>query len=179
MRFSRLSRVAVLALTVGSLGTAACFGSFNVTRNLWSFNKKVSPNKWVQEVVFLAFNFIPVYGVAGLIDAVVVNSVEFWTGENPVKVSSRIQVDKNTYVYRTLLEKNGVRVMELQMFRFEKLAASTTVQYVPGSNHVGYKTSYPDGRVEHHVSVLRADGTAFVFAGTYGDLLLSESRLGN
>jgi hypothetical protein len=179
MRFSRLSRVAVLALTVGSLGTAACFGSFHVTRNLWSFNKKVSPNKWVQEVVFLAFNFIPVYGIAGLVDAVVVNSIEFWTGENPVKVSSRIQVDKNTYVYRSLLEKNGVRVMELKMFRSDNLVSSTTVQYVPGATHVNFKTTYSDGRVEHLVSGLKPDGTAFVFAGTYGDLLLSASKLGN
>jgi hypothetical protein len=179
MRFSRLSRVAVLALVAGSLGTAACFGSFHVTRNVWSFNKKVSPNKWAQELVFLAFNIIPVYGIAGFVDAVVVNSVEFWTGTNPVKVSSRIQVDKDTYVYRTLLEKNGVRVMELKMFRFDNLTATTTVQYVPGATHVGFKTTYPDGRVEHLVSVLKADGTAFVFAGTYGELLLSESRLGN
>jgi hypothetical protein len=179
MRFSRLSRSVVLALTVGSLGTAACFGSFNVTRNVWSFNKKVSPNKWAQELVFLAFNIIPVYGIAGLIDAVVVNSVEFWTGENPVKVSSRIQVDENTYVYRTLMEKNGVRVMELKLFKSNNLAATTTVQYVPGATNARFKTTYPDGRVEHHVSVLKPDGTAFVFAGTYSDLLLSESRLGN
>jgi hypothetical protein len=108
-----------------------------------------------------------------------VNSVEFWTGENPVKVSSRIQVDKNTYVHRTLLEKNGVRVMEITAFRFDNLIATTQVQYIPGAKHVGFKTTYPDGRVEHTVSVLKADGTAFVFAGTYGDLLLSETRLGN
>lgn len=179
MRLSRLSRSAVLALVVASLGTTACFGSFHVTRNVWSFNKKVSPNKWVQELVFLGLTILPVYSIAGLVDAVVVNSVEFWTGENPVKVSSRINVDKNTYVHRTLLEKNGVRVMELQAFRFDNLIATTTVQYIPGATHVRLKTTYPDGRVEHHVSALKSDGTAFVFAGTYGEMLLSEQRVGN
>jgi hypothetical protein len=34
--------------------------------------------------VFLAAYVVPVYGIAGFIDAVILNSIEFWTGSNPV-----------------------------------------------------------------------------------------------
>src|SRR4051812_37347309 len=97
MRFSSLRRTAVLTLaTVAMAGSSACFGGFHVTRKVYDFNKKVSPNKFVQEVVFLAFNIVPVYYVAGAADVLVVNTIEFWTGTNPVQMASRIQLDKET-----------------------------------------------------------------------------------
>src|SRR5690242_1708980 len=67
--------------------TAGCFGSWNLTRKLWSWNKSVSPNKWVQWFVFLALVIIPVYEICGgLGDTLIFNSVEFWTGSNPITV---------------------------------------------------------------------------------------------
>ena len=66
--------------------TAGCFGGFNVTRKLWGFNKNVSPNKWVQWFVYLALVIIPVYEICGLGDVLIFNSVEFWTGNNPITV---------------------------------------------------------------------------------------------
>ena len=91
MRFARFRRTAVLALSAAAvLGTSACFGSFNLTRKLYGFNKDVSKDKFVRELVFLGLNIVPVYGIAGFIDAVVANTVEFWTGENPVTMGSTI-----------------------------------------------------------------------------------------
>ena len=46
---------------------------------------KVSENRWVNEAVFLGMNIIPVYGVCLFADYIVLNSIEWWTGENPVK----------------------------------------------------------------------------------------------
>jgi len=36
------------------------------------------------QLAFLVLNVVPVYGFAVMIDAVFANSVEFWTGDNPV-----------------------------------------------------------------------------------------------
>lgn len=63
-----------------------CFGSFNLTQKVYNFNKGVG-NKFVQEIVFILLFFIPVYAVAGAIDAIILNLVEFWTGSNPLAMN--------------------------------------------------------------------------------------------
>lgn len=77
----------VLLLACLLVAGPGCFGSFGLTQKVHKFNRDVSPNQWVQEVVFLAFVFIPVYGVSTFVDAIVINSIEFWTGTNPMAKS--------------------------------------------------------------------------------------------
>jgi hypothetical protein len=84
---SRKLRTAVVAVVLTGMvpmTTAGCFGSFNLVRKVYQFNKQASPDKWVRWLVFLVLNVIPVYGFAAFFDAVIANSLEFWTGENPV-----------------------------------------------------------------------------------------------
>ena len=76
--------VAALLLTAFVPLASACFGSFQLTRKVYKFNKSVSPEKWVRWLVFLATNVVPVYGFSVLFDAIFANSVEFWTGSNPM-----------------------------------------------------------------------------------------------
>lgn len=70
-------------LLAGGLMFSSCIGSFALWNNLKDWNEGIG-NKFVNELVFLAFNIIPVYGVAYFADAVVLNSIEFWTGSNPL-----------------------------------------------------------------------------------------------
>lgn len=75
---------APLALSLAVvIGVSGCYGGFNLTRKLHSWNGSVG-GKWVNEGVFLGLNILPVYGFAMLGDAIVFNSVEFWTGKNPI-----------------------------------------------------------------------------------------------
>lgn len=72
--------------------TTACYGPFNLTRTLYKWNGEVQragdiEAKWMREGVFLALVLLPVYGISLLADAVVFNSIEFWTGQNPIKLS--------------------------------------------------------------------------------------------
>jgi hypothetical protein len=76
----------VAALCLATL-TSGCYGPFNATRNLHHWNGQVSSNKWANEGVFLLMNIIPVYGLFILGDAIIFNSVEFWTGDNPIEPS--------------------------------------------------------------------------------------------
>lgn len=61
-----------------------CFGSFELTQSLYQWNKKVSNNKFVEQLLFWALCIIPVYELAGVGDLFVFNLLEFWTGSNPV-----------------------------------------------------------------------------------------------
>lgn len=75
----------VLAAFVPLVG--GCFGSFQLTRKVYQFNKNVSPDKWVRWLVFLAANIVPIYSISVMVDALFANSVEFWTGSNPIMAS--------------------------------------------------------------------------------------------
>jgi hypothetical protein len=66
--------------------TTGCTGSFNLTRKVYNFHRSQS-DKWSDELCFLVVALIPVYGFATLADAIVFNSIEFWTGKNPVDMS--------------------------------------------------------------------------------------------
>jgi hypothetical protein len=172
MRLSRFRRAAILAITAGALvTTSACFGSFNLTRKLWGWNKGVSSEKFVRELVFLGLNIVPVYSVAGFIDVIITNSVEFWTGTNPVSMSSTIKVDSTTKVKKVASVKDGLRVMSLETYKFDKLVATTTIEYAPGTPYMTFETAFPDGRSETHVAAIGVDGKGFVAPGTYAQLV--------
>lgn len=73
----------VVGLVAGMLAMGGCYGPFNLTRRLHQWNGQVG-DKWIQEAVFIVFVWAPVYGLAGLGDAIVFNTIEFWGGKNPV-----------------------------------------------------------------------------------------------
>lgn len=74
--------VLVATMAVMSVG---CYGSFALTKKVYNWNGSLG-NKWVIELVYLVISY-PVYGVAGFIDSVILNSIEFWTGTNPMSAT--------------------------------------------------------------------------------------------
>jgi len=76
--------LALLILAAFLPAGVGCFGSFNLTRKVYDFNRTVSGDKWIRWLFFLGMNVLPVYGFSVFIDAVFANSVEFWSGDNPI-----------------------------------------------------------------------------------------------
>jgi Domain of unknown function (DUF3332) len=163
MRLATFRRSLVLTLTAAAvLGTSGCFGSFNLTRKLYGFNKDVSKEKFVRELVFLGLNVVPIYGIAAAIDVIVANTVEFWTGENPISMTGSIKVDSTTVVKRVGVVKDGERIMTLSTFRSNKLVATTTMKLEPGTTSMAFETVFADGRTEAYVVALNAHGNAYL-----------------
>lgn len=81
-------KIAVVMAVGASLGLSSCIGSFALTNRLLSWNKTIS-NKFVNELVFIAFWVLPVYEVSSLADILVLNSIEFWSGSNPMACSTK------------------------------------------------------------------------------------------
>ena len=79
-RLGRYLIVPVLALST----MTGCYGPFNLTRNVHHWNGEVG-GEWTNEGVFLVLVFFPVYSFASFLDAVIFNSVEFWTGDNLIE----------------------------------------------------------------------------------------------
>ncbi len=69
--------------------TTSCIGNFALTNKLLAWNKTIS-NKFVNELVFFAFWIIPVYEVSALADVLVFNTIEFWSGNNPVACGKKV-----------------------------------------------------------------------------------------
>jgi hypothetical protein len=81
--FRRLVAVGVIGGFL-PLASSACFGKFELTRKVYKYNQDFSEDKWIQWCAFLGLSIFPVYFFATLIDALLGNSFEFWTGENPI-----------------------------------------------------------------------------------------------
>ncbi|HTR82717.1 MAG TPA: DUF3332 family protein [Bacteroidota bacterium] len=83
--------VCVLLIGAMCVTSFGCYGSFNLVKKVYKFNGTVG-EKWVNEIVFLVLNIVPVYGAAAAIDAVILNTIEFWTGTNPVMAQNAAPV---------------------------------------------------------------------------------------
>ena len=82
-----MKRTLIALLSVFSFTVATnCYGGFIATKKLHHWNGGLG-NKWIQTIAFWALIIIPVYEIAVLIDFVVLNLLEFWTGSNPMAMT--------------------------------------------------------------------------------------------
>lgn len=100
---------AMVCLMACTMSLSSCIGSFGLFNRLLSWNQGIS-DKFVNEVIFVLIS--PAYVVCGAVDMLVLNSVEFWSGENPVaKVGTKKNVwgqDGKLYAVKTM--KNGYEI---------------------------------------------------------------------
>jgi len=158
-----------LCVTVLSLHVSGCFGSFALTKKIYGLNQGVHENKFVQWALFLGFTIIPVYGVGALVDALVFNSLEFWTGSNPL-ANAETREDGTRVVQLSptdtlLLSRDGERgVMRAELNReghapqvryFEPLEDGMAVR-----DEAGALVLRAHERVDGAVEVTDASGTA-------------------
>ena len=158
-----------VALTIAAVTmatTSGCFGSFNATRKMWTFNRDASKNKFVQELVFLGMNVVPVYGIAAFVDVIGANAVEFWTGTNPITMAGRTRIDGKTSVESAVTEKNGVRTMEVKGFENDHLAWTTTMNAVRGTDLMEFKTVFATGRIVSRVIALDKAGNPYLISNS-------------
>lgn len=70
----------LVGLLVTGLLVSGCTGSFPLTKTIYNIHRS-QENKFVDEALFLAFVIFPVYGLGMLADGLILNTIEFWTGD--------------------------------------------------------------------------------------------------
>ena len=103
-------KLAATVMVCGAFLFSSCIGSFGLHSKLLSWNEGIG-NKFVNELVYLAFNIIPVYGICYLADALVINSIEFWSGSNPmasIGEVKKVKGENGNYLVETL--ENGYSI---------------------------------------------------------------------
>ena len=109
MKKSNLN-LAATVMICGAFLFSSCIGSFGLHSKLVNWNQSIG-TKFVNELVYLACNIIPVYPVCYLADALVINSIEFWSGSNPmanVGDVKKVKGENGNYMVKTL--ENGYSI---------------------------------------------------------------------
>ncbi|OLQ92106.1 hypothetical protein BIY22_16485 [Vibrio panuliri] len=89
-------KIAVVA-ALGASTLTGCMGQMATTGLVSKFNLEIVDNRYGREGMFLLLS--PVYGLAGAVDLFIFNSIEFWTGTNPISGKSPAVVDTPTKNY--------------------------------------------------------------------------------
>ncbi|KGI60337.1 hypothetical protein HMPREF3034_01500 [Prevotella sp. DNF00663] len=101
----------VAGFMAATLLSTSCVGSFSLFNKLAHWNKGATNSKFLNELIFLIIS--PAYGVCTLVDALVLNTMEFWTGSNPIaqnvgKTQEVMGQDGRYYAVKTL--KDGYEI---------------------------------------------------------------------
>jgi hypothetical protein len=80
-----------LLLAMGTLGLGGCMGQMGLSSMVTKGNLKVVDNRYGRAGVFVLLS--PVYGLAATADLFIFNTVEFWSGTNPITGKSPALVD--------------------------------------------------------------------------------------
>lgn len=102
--------VALAVTLASSLTLTSCIGSFGLSNKVLEWNKDVTGNKFVNELIFLVFWIAPVYEISIFADVVVLNTIEFWTGSNPMAAGEiqKVEGENGTYTVENL--ENGYNI---------------------------------------------------------------------
>jgi hypothetical protein len=150
-------KIAALALMAALLvsTSSGCIGQMALAGKVGKFNLEVAENKWPRWGVFVLLYVIPVYPIAGAIDLIVINSIEFHTGTNPITDKPRIAKAGET---REEIAADGTRI----------------VSTLRGDGSIDFDITEIDGT--QHFANLQKRGETFVARDTDGNELASLTR---
>jgi len=163
---SRLGKVValVLVVSVGVVFSAGCFGKFQLTRKVYDINKSVE-DKYLRSAVTWLLVIIPVYGLAGFLDFILFNVIEFWSGENPIVSGpqTRVYAKGDDRAVMTIDREDGATVATVARYRAGSLVSTLRIR----DDGTGSVTAdlVEDGNVVRTTKALQApDGSVSVAA---------------
>lgn len=98
-------------LLAATLLTSSCVGSFSLFGRVAKWNTHATSSKFLNEIIFILIS--PAYAVCAVADALVLNTIEFWSGSNPMaqKVGTVQEVTgKDGLIYAVKTLRNGYEV---------------------------------------------------------------------
>ena len=113
-------KVAALFLAA-TLLTSSCVGSFSLFNRVAKWNTHATGSKFLNEIIFLLIS--PAYVVCSAVDVFVLNTIEFWSGSNPMaqKVGTTQDIqgkDGRMYAVTTLRDGYEVKSPDGEVIRF-------------------------------------------------------------
>ena len=157
MKKKHLIVVTVVALSV-SMMMQSCIGSFALFNKVKTWNDHVG-DKFVNELVFVAMWILPVYELSFAADFFILNSIEFWSGENPALASAETKVvDGKDAQYLVARDATGYTITNMttkQVTRFNFNAEDNSWSVENDGQEVKLFSFVDDT----HVNILLRDGS--------------------
>ena len=157
MRKKHLILVTVVALMT-SMTMQSCIGSFALFNKVKNWNEHVG-DKFVNELVFVDMWILPVYELSFAADLFILNTIEFWSGENPALAQAETKViDGKDAQYLVARNESGYTITnmttkQVTRFNFDATDNSWSVE----NNGQDVKLfSFVD---DTHVNMLNRDGS--------------------
>lgn len=109
------------ALMIGACLMSSCIGSFGLFNKVLDWNKRATGNKFLNWLIFIVIS--PAYVLCGVADILVINSIEFWSGDNPLaenvgKTESVMGSDGKMYAVTTLEDGYEIKDPEGNVVNF-------------------------------------------------------------
>lgn len=168
--------VGALLLAGASMTLSSCMGSFAMCKSVYSWNQQVG-SKFVNEAVFFLFWILPVYEVSLVADLFVINSIEFWSGENPMTASTKvIETDNGRYLVDcdgkgyTITEQNSGQKLRLDFIEESQTWAFENAE----GEMVPFMTFIDDS----HVRMITPEGDARVVELSQQGLMAYRAEIG-
>lgn len=170
----RFLPVCAIVLASSMLFTS-CIGSFRLTNKVLAWNHQIS-NKFVNELVFFGLWILPVYEISAIADILVINSVEFWSGTNPIEAGVKTVSDDNG-LYLIAWDNTGYKITnqttgEVTRFDFH---ADTNSWSVPTSEGDITILTFID---DTHVKVPTRDGSSTIVELSENGVLAYKDMIG-
>lgn len=76
------------ALCIAATSLSGCYGKFVLTKKLYEFNGSL-PDKYIRSAATWVGILLPVYFSVAFLDFVLFNTIEFWSGHNPLALNDK------------------------------------------------------------------------------------------
>ena len=134
-------------LMAGTMAMSSCIGSFGLFNKVLDWNQQATGNKFLNWLIFILIS--PAYVLCGVADIFVINSIEFWSGSNPLA--------ENVGKTENIMGSDG------------KLYAVTTLED-------GYEVKAPDGKIVNFKHNAEDDSWSMVQDGKTTPLLKFKDK---
>jgi hypothetical protein len=113
---TKLITKTIAIVLASSILFQSCLGSWSLTNKLVEWNKSVTGNKFINNLIFWILSSW-IGGITLFIDTCILNLIEFWTGSNPLAMKAgerEVQiVNKDGVNYEIVATKNRFNVTVL------------------------------------------------------------------
>jgi hypothetical protein len=101
-----MSKRVILAAVLAAW-SAGCLGTGGVTSKARELNLRAVENRWAREGLYLGMQALWIYRICSVLDLFVFNSIEFWSGTNPINGKRAL-----AEVPRSQVEKMGFKEID-------------------------------------------------------------------
>ena len=169
-----MKKVSIVLSLAAVMFLSACMGQMGVSKKLTGFNLKAVDNRYGRAGTYLLLS--PVYAITAAADLIVFNSIEFWTGKNPITGKSPALVDTPVDTWMKVNDQLPKGATDVPLSFNGKTIEKTRVKNIDKENIV-LQMQFEDGTISQLDGKIQDGALAFSYQNELVAILGTESQL--